>query len=254
MSKSQINNKRLAKNTLFLYFRMFIIMGVTFYTTRVVLQVLGVSDYGIYNTVAGVVVLFAFLNTAMITTTQRYLNYYLGKDDEQIVELCFSMSLIVHVAIGVLLVVLAECIGLWFIYFKMSLPTERMDAALWTLHLAVLTTFYNVVRSPYNACMIAYEKMDFYAFISIFEAILKLAIVYVLLLSNNDRLILYGVLVLAVSILIMLAYKIYCNCFYTPMARSLTDYFLNPFLNIYFFARGEDFQNNFFYFFISEII
>lgn len=211
MSKSQINNKRLAKNTLFLYFRMFIIMGVTFYTTRVVLQVLGVSDYGIYNTVAGVVVLFAFLNTAMITTTQRYLNYYLGKDDEKIVELCFSMSLIVHVAIGVLLVVLAECIGLWFIYFKMSLPTERMDAALWTLHLAVLTTFFNVVRSPYNACMIAYEKMDFYAYISIFEAILKLAIVYVLLLSNNDRLILYGVLVLAVSILIMLAYKIYCN-------------------------------------------
>lgn len=211
MSKSQINNKRLAKNTLFLYFRMFIIMGVTFYTTRVVLQVLGVSDYGIYNTVAGVVVLFAFLNTAMITTTQRYLNYYLGKDDEQIVELCFSMSLIVHVAIGVLLVVLAECIGLWFIYFKMSLPTDRMDAALWTLHLAVLTTFFNVVRSPYNACMIAYEKMDFYAYISIFEAILKLAIVYVLLLSNNDRLILYGVLVLAVSILIMLAYKIYCN-------------------------------------------
>ena len=214
MSTTTINSKRLAKNTLFLYFRMFIIMVVTFFTTRVVLQVLGVTDYGIYNTVAGVVVLFAFLNNAMVTTTQRFLNYYLGKSDDDSVALCFSMSLIVHVAIGLILVILAEGVGLWFIHYKMSLPTERMNVALWTLHLAALTSFVNVVKSPYNACLIAYEKMDFYAYISIFEAILKLAIVYMLSLSTMDKLMLYGIMLFSVSLIVMLMYKLYCNKHY----------------------------------------
>ena len=193
---------------------MFIIMGVSFYTTRVVLQVLGVSDYGIYNTIAAVVVLFAFLNNAMVTTTQRFLNFYLGKGDDKSVSLCFSMSLMVHIIIGLILVIIAEVGGLWFLYFKMSLPLERMDAAFWTLHLAALSLFVNVVRSPYNACMIAYEKMDFYAYISILEAILKLAIVYLLLLLKTDKLILYGILTLLVSVVIMMMYKIYCNKHY----------------------------------------
>lgn len=207
-------NRRLAKNTIFLYCRMLVIMGVTFYTTRILLQVLGVDDYGIYNTIAGVVVLFAFLNTAMVTTTQRFLNFYLGKSDEQQAAASFSMSLLVHVCLGLIVSVLAELVGLWFLYYKMSLPPERFDAAFWTLHLSVGITFVNIVKSPYNACIIAFEKMDFYAYVSIVEAILKLAVVFVLSWISFDHLIFYGVLLLLVTIAIAYIYKLYCNRYY----------------------------------------
>ena len=207
-------NKRLAKNTLFLYIRMFVIMGVTLFTTRVVLDKLGVNDYGIYDTIAGVVVLFAFLNNAMVTTTQRFLNYYIGKNDIDSVVSCFSMSLVVHFAIAVIMAVLAECIGLWFLYYKMSLPVDRFNAAFWTLQISILITFVNVMKSPYNACIIAYEKMDFYAYISIIEALLKLSVVYILSMLNFDRLICYSSLLFLVALIIMFAYKTYCNHYY----------------------------------------
>lgn len=208
-------NRRLAKNTVFLYCRMFIIMGVTFYTTRVLLHVLGVNDYGIYNTIAGVVVLFAFLNTAMVSTTQRFLNFYLGKGDEQQAAASFSMSLTVHICIGLLVCLMGEIIGLWFLYYKMSLPPDRFMAAFWTLHLAVASTFVNIVKSPYNACIIAFEKMDFYAYVSIVEAVLKLAIVYILSFSATDHLILYGILLLVVTLIVAYVYKLYCNHHYS---------------------------------------
>lgn len=203
--------KRLAKNTFFLYIRMFVIMGVTLYTTRVVLNILGIDDYGIYDTIAGVVVLFSFINNAMVTTTQRFLNFYIGKGEDSIVSSCFSMSLIVHFLIAVIMALSAELIGLYFLYYKMSLPLERFNAAFWTLQLSIVITFVNVMRSPYNACIIAYEKMDFYAYISIIEALLKLSVAYVLSIVFFDKLILYSVLLLVVAIIIMLAYKIYCN-------------------------------------------
>lgn len=208
-------NQRLARNTILLYCRMFVMMGVAFYTTRVLLQVLGVDDYGIYNTIAGVVILFAFLNNAMITTTQRFLNYYLGQENEKLATSSFSMSLIVHFFIAVIMAVLAEIIGLWFLYNKMSLPSERFDAAFWSLHLSVAITFVNIIRSPYNACIIAYEKMDFYAYISIVEALLNLLIVYVLVLVNVDHLIFYCILLFIVTLSITYAYKLYCNHHYT---------------------------------------
>lgn len=228
-------NRRIAKNTLLLYFRMFIIMGVTFYTTRIVLNVLGVSDYGIYNTVAGVVVLFAFLNNAMVTTTQRFLNFYLGLDDEESAAKCFSMSLMVHFAIGLLLAIFAEAVGLWFLNYYMSMPPDRANAAFWTLQLSIVMTFFNVMRSPYNACLIAYEKMDFYAYISILEAILKLLIVYLLALLSSDKLIMYGVLLCVVSIITMYAYKIYCNHKY-PISRYRRNWDRKMFVEIFQFS------------------
>lgn len=190
-------------------------MGVTFYTTRVLLQVLGVDDYGIYNTIAGIVVLFAFMNNAMVTTTQRFLNFYLGKNDVEKAAASFSVSLIVHMGIGLIVAILAEAIGLWFLYYKMSLPPERFDAAFWTLHLSVAATFVNIVKSPYNACIIAYEKMDFFAYVSIIEAIFKLAIVFILSYLSYDYLITYGILFLVVTITIAYIYKVYCNRHYT---------------------------------------
>lgn len=204
-------NKRIAKNTLYLYFRMFIIMAVTFFTTRVVLDKLGVEDYGIYCTIGGIVVLFAFINTAMVTATQRFLNYYLGKNEIENVKLYFSLALLTHIIIGVAIVILTEGVGLWFLYFKMSLPQDRFNAAFWVLQISTLITFSRIIRSPYNACIIAYEKMDFYAYISIVNVILKLLIVYLLCLVEFDKLILYSLLCLSVSISITYYYKYYCN-------------------------------------------
>ena len=204
-------NKRLAKNTLFLYFRMFIIMAVTFFTTRVVLDKLGVDDYGIFNTIGGIVVLFTFINNAMVTATQRFLNFYLGKNDIDKVKLFFSLSLLTHILIGIVVMLLTEGVGLWFLYNKMSLPPERFNAAFWVLQISTLITFSRIIRSPYNACIIAYEKMDFYAYISIIDVILKLLIVYMLSIVDFDKLILYSILTLVVSLAITYCYKFYCN-------------------------------------------
>lgn len=208
---SLVNNKRIFKNTMLLYTRMLLTMFVTFFTTRVILNVLGISDYGIYNTIAGVVVLFAFLNTAMVTTTQRFLNFYLGKGDKVSASKSFNLSFLVHVIIGITIVVLTEFVGLIFLNTKMSLPPERFDAALWTLHFSVFITFINTIRSPYHACIVAHERMDFYAYLSIVEVLAKLAIVYLLLFFDCDKLILYSFLLLIVSITTALCYKIYCN-------------------------------------------
>lgn len=205
------NNKRMAKNTFLLYIRMFIIMGVTLYTTRVILQVLGIEDYGIYNTIGGIVLMFTFVNNAIQTATQRYLNYYFGKGEMDLAASFFSVCLFLFLFFGLLVVLFSECFGLWFINEKMSLPDERIAAAKWTLHFSVLVTFINVLRAPYNACIIAHEKMQFYAYISITEAIFKLLIVYILSQFKLDKLILYNVLLFIVSLLIFAAFKFYCN-------------------------------------------
>lgn len=211
MASSSSNSKRLVKNTLLLYVRMFLIMAVSFFTTRVILKNLGFEDYGIYNTIGGVVVLFSFINTAMVSSTQRFLNFHLGKEDEDGASNCFSVSIVVHVVLGLLIVLLTEMVGMTFLYTKMSLPPERFTAALWTLQFSIIITFINVVRSPYNACIIAHERMEFYAYLSILEAILKLAIVYLLTISPIDRLITYGILLVGVNFIITFCYKSYCN-------------------------------------------
>lgn len=186
-------------------------MGITLYTTRVVLQVLGVVDYGIYNTLASVVVLFSFINQSMITTTQRFLNFYIGKNEKDRLTRIFSISLIVHVLIGIIIVILTEIIGMWFLHYKMNLPSERFYAAFWTLQLSILITFINIIRSPYNACIIAFEKMDFYAYISIIEVLMKLGLVFLIKIIVFDKLIIYNILLTVTAIVILLCYKIYCN-------------------------------------------
>lgn len=209
-SKALDNNKRIAKNTLFLYLRMFLMMGVSLFTSRVILQTLGIEDFGVYNVVAGIVVLFSFINNAMAIASQRFLSFALGKKDNIELQRVFSMSLTSHLVIAALVLLLAETIGLW-ILLKMNFPENRLNAACWAYHFAVLTCAANVVRVPYNAAIIAYERMSFYAWVSILEVIVKLAIVYLLVIYSGDKLIFYSFLLFIVTIIVNYIYKFYCN-------------------------------------------
>lgn len=204
------NNRRLVKNTLFLYFRMFLMMFVTLYTSRIILQILGIQDFGIYNVVAGIVVLFAFINTAMASATQRFLSFALGQKDDIQVCRVFSMSLTTHIVIVLLVLFLAETVGLWILW-NMNFPSHRLNAVFWTYQIGVLTCLLQMLRVPYNALIIAYEKMSFYAWISIFEVLLKLLIVYLLLGWDGDRLIFYSFLLFLVIFIINILYYLYSS-------------------------------------------
>ena len=211
MSDVSFNNKRIAKNTLLLYFRMIVLMLVTLYTSRVVLDALGESDYGIYNVVGGVVAMFGFINSSMASATQRYITFALGRGDKANLQKVFSTSLQIHALISVLIVILGETVGLWFMYEKMQIPADRMDAAFWVLQCSIVSTVIMILSVPYNADIIAHEKMSAFAYISVLEVLLKLAVVYALLISPCDKLIFYAILILAVQLLIRFCYSIYCN-------------------------------------------
>lgn len=206
MSKELENNKRIVKNTLALYLRMLLVMFISLYTSRVILKVLGVEDFGIYNLVAGVVVLFSFLNSAMMNACQRYLNVSIGKNDYQETQKTFSASLVLHFILIGLIILLAETVGLWFIETQLKIPTERADVALIVYHIAILTTCVNVMKVPYNSMVIANEDMAFFAYTGIVEVILKLFIVFMLFLSEFDKLITYSCLLLCVQGLLLTWY------------------------------------------------
>lgn len=211
MSDTSVNNKRIAKNTLLLYVRTLFIMLVTLYTSRVVLNTLGVSDYGIYNVVGGVVAMFGFINASMSSATQRYITFALGKGDVGQLQKVFCTALQIHVLIAALIVVLGETVGLWFMYTQMQIPADRMDAAFWVLQCSVVSAVVMVISVPYNADIIAHERMSAFAYISILEAVLKLAIVYALVVSPFDKLVFYAFLILGVQVLIRFCYSHYCN-------------------------------------------
>ena len=204
-------NKRIAKNTLLLYIRMFIMMGVSLYTSRVVLQKLGVDDFGLYNIVGGVVVLFSVFNSSLAGSTQRFLNYEMGREDVSSVNKVFQCSIMLHVILCVILIILAETIGLWYINTYLNVPLGRYDAASIVYQLSVLTFCINVLRVPFNACIIAHEKMDFSAYVSVAEAGLKLIVAFMLTMCDFDRLILYSGLILLVTVLVNVSYVIYCS-------------------------------------------
>ena len=209
MSTSE-NNKRIAKNTLMLYIRMLLSMVVSLYTSRVVLEVLGVEDYGIYGVVGGVVAMFSFLNASMAGATSRFLTFEMGRGDEQRLRDTFSSALIIHIGIALVVFILAETIGLWFLCNKLVIPSGRMVAAHWVYQLSIIGMVVNVTQVPYNASIIAHEKMDVYAYIELLHVLLKLGIVYLLVIGDLDKLILYAILVLAVNILIAGIYRFYC--------------------------------------------
>ncbi|HEY5592062.1 MAG TPA: oligosaccharide flippase family protein [Paludibacter sp.] len=205
------SNKRIAKNTILLYFRMFLTMGVSLYTSRIVLNTLGVEDFGIYNVVGGVVMMFSFLNSSMSSATQRFLSFELGKKDYAQLKKVFSMSVNIHTIIAVTIFILAETIGLWFLNTKLVIPDERMNAANWVYQFSIISFMLTVMNVPYNATIIAHERMSVYAYVSIVEVILKLIIVFVLVWMGFDKLKLYAVLVFGVSVVVWIIYKTYCK-------------------------------------------
>lgn len=211
MTDTAQNNRRIAKNTLLLYIRMLFLMAVNLYSSRVVLNALGVEDYGVYNVVGGVVAMFGFINSSMSSATQRYITFALGKGNFENLQKVFSTTLQIHVLIAVIIVVLGETVGLWFMYEKMQIPAERMDAAFWVLQCSILSTVVMIVSVPYNADIIAHEKMSAFAYISVLESILRLTVVFILMIGSFDKLILYALLLLIVQIIIRFCYSIYCN-------------------------------------------
>ncbi len=220
MSDVAANNRRIAKNTMMLYFRMLLIMAVSFYTSRVVLKTLGIVDYGIYNVVGGIVAMFGFLNSAMSSGTQRYLTFELGLGDAGRQKKVFITSMNIHIIISAIVFVLAETVGLWLLYNKMTIPQDRFGAAMWVYQCSVLSTMVMFMSVPYNATIIAHEKMSAFAYISILEVVLKLLIVYLLLIGDMDKLILYAVLMLTVQVIIRFIYNIYCRCHFEETKYS----------------------------------
>ena len=205
------SSKTIAKNTLFLYFRMFLVMGVTLYMSRIVLEQLGVSDYGIYSLVGGIVALFGFLNSSMSSATQRYLAFDLGKKDEERLQKTFSVTLTIHIAIAILIFLIAETIGLWYVNNMVVLPSGRQFSANIVYQFSVLTALIGIIQVPYDSLIIAYEKMNVYAYISIIEVGLKLGLVFLLTIYGGDKLIAYAAMMFFVSLIIRVAYQFYCR-------------------------------------------
>lgn len=205
------DNKRIAKNALFLYFRMFLTMGVGLYTSRVVLNVLGVVDFGIYNVVGGIIIMFSFLNNALTGATQRFLTFELGKNNISGFKNVFSLSISSHVIISLIIILLSETIGVWFLNQKMNISDEKINAANCVFQLSILAFIINIIRTPYNAAIIAHERMSFYAGVSVIEVFLKLVIVSLLNFINYDKLILYSFLTAAIGIVISFIYYYYCR-------------------------------------------
>ena len=186
-------------------------MMVSLYTSRVVLDILGVNDYGIYNVIGGIVVLVSMINHSMAAATQRFITYALGKHDLKKVSDTFSMSMTAHICICFLIVVMGESVGLYYVANYLNVAPERHEAALWVYQISLATIVLNIIRIPYNASVVAYEKMSFFAIVSIIETILKLLVVYLLVIGSIDKLILYSILILISTIICNFIYKVYCH-------------------------------------------
>jgi O-antigen/teichoic acid export membrane protein len=205
------NNQRIAKNTLMLYFRMILTMLVSLYTSRVVLNTLGVEDFGIYNVVGGFVSMFGFLNSAMASATQRFLSFEIGKGDHDQLRNIFNMSVNIHFLIAFIILILAETVGLWFVNTQLTIPAGRMGAAQWVYQFSILAMMVYMVSVPYNAMIIAHERMNVFAWVSIVEVSLKLFIVFMLQWFGFDKLKFYAVLTFSVSLIIRFIYGFYCS-------------------------------------------
>ena len=211
MSSNTINNKRLAKNTIVLYLRMLFTMVLQLYTSRIVLQALGVEDFGIYNVVGGVIAMLNFINMSLSNANSRFIAIEIGSGDDTSLKRLFSCIMTINCLFALVIFILAETIGLWFVMTQLVIPAGRMTAAIWVYQSAVLSSLITIISSPYNGLIIAYEKMSAFAIVSVVDAICKFLIAICILYSSFDRLILYAVLHVIVQIIIRLIYTIYCR-------------------------------------------
>lgn len=213
------NNKRIAKNTIYLYFRQILTMAVAIYTSRIVLNALGIVDYGVYNVVGGMVAMFAFLNTSLAQATQRFIAFGIERDSIDQQRLTFSMLMNVHILIASVLLVLCETVGLWLFFNKLVIPADRLGSAFWVMQCSILTLMVSVTQVPYNASIFGHERMNAYAYISIFEVMLKFLAVILLQYFFHDKLLAYGIMMMAVQVIAATTYRLYClhhfdNCRY----------------------------------------
>ena len=203
-------DKKIVTNTIMLYIRMFVLMCISLFTSRLVLETLGIEDYGIYNIVGGFVAMFSMISGAMVGSTQRFLSFELGKKDGDIHH-TFCIAVTIHLILAGIVFVVGETFGVWTINTFLNFSPDRYVAANWVFQFSLLTFIFNIISIPYNASIVSHEKMSAYAYISIFEAILKFFIIYLLLISHADKLIVYAFLMFLVSVIIRFVYTIYCR-------------------------------------------
>ena len=215
-------NSRIAKNTFFLYIRQFVVLAISLYTSRVVLDVLGVTDFGLYNVVGGVIVIFGFVTNALSNSTSRFLAFAIGKKEYAEIERTFGSFLTLYYCLALLIFVLGETIGLWFVYNYMTIPPERFTAALWVYHFSVVTAVMNVLYIPHDSLIVAREKMSAFAYISIMDAVIKLIIVFLISISSFDKLIFYAALIFLSKCIDRIIYVYYCKKNFSESSAPLS--------------------------------
>lgn len=216
------SNKRIARNTLFLYFRMGIVMLIALYTTRVVLRVLGNEDFGVYNVVCGFVAMFGVFNHCFSTSINRFYNYELGKKSESGVRNVYSSSVLIQMVLAILIVFIVEVVGIWYINNKMVLPDHRLTVANWIFQFSMISMFLTIMQSPYSAAVLAFERMDYYAIVSITDAFIKLGFIIILQFVGEDKLLIYGFLMCLISLINFLMYFIYCRTTFPELRLQKT--------------------------------
>ena len=231
MSESVNNNKRIAKNTFLLYIRTFFVMIISIYTSRVILQALGVEDYGVYNVVGGIVSMLAIVSNSVTAAISRFITYEIGSGNKERLHQVVATSKVVLYVLAGLVLVVTEIIGVWFLRTQMQIPDGREDAAMYVLQCSIVSFCVSLVAIPYNACVIAHEHMNAYAYISISLALLKLGICYILVISPTDKLVTYAILMMLSEVLFRGIYSFYCHHyfeeskervhFYKPVFREM---------------------------------
>ena len=211
MSDNASNNKRIAKNTSILFVRTLFVMLISLYTSRLILQALGVEDFGIYNVVGGVVSMFSVISSSLSTAISRFITYEIGKGDKIRLNKVFSTSILIQIALAIIIFIVCEVIGIWFMDSHMQIPQERLYAAHWVLHCSLISTCIGLLSIPYDACIIAHERMSAFAFMSIYDVSMKFVICLLLFISPIDKLILYAIFILFLSLSTRAIYLIYCH-------------------------------------------
>lgn len=243
MSNSQINNKRIAKNTMMLYIRTIFVLLISLYTSRVILQVLGIEDYGIYQVIGGLVAMFSIISNSLSTAISRFITYEIGSGNKEKLKRIFATSMIIQIILSLIVLFVAEVIGLWFMHTKMQIPEGRMYAAQWVLHCTLITFCINLLSVPYNACIIAHEHMKTFAYVNVVEAMLKLLVCYLILISPIDRLIAYSVFLTLIALGIRIVYTIYCHRHFEESRTKIT-FYKQIFKEMFGFAGWNFFSNS----------
>ena len=205
------NNFLIFKNTILLYFRLLLSMIVALFTSRIVLNTLGIEDFGIYGVVGGVITLLGFINSSLSSATSRFITYEMGKNNTTNLNKIFNIALCIHVIIAFIILILGETVGLWFLTHKLVIPVERMYAAHWVYQFSILSMIIGVTQVPYTATIISHERIDIYAYVDLVNIFTRLLIVYLLVFCDYDKLILYSLLMTFMNILTALYYRYFCN-------------------------------------------